>query len=101
MQKTVISRDYRIFLDLLREVRLNGGITQVELAESLEETQSFVSKCERGERRLDLLEVRRWCQSLRCPFTDFMQQLEHRLQHTGAGGPGKRRRAKSQLERGG
>lgn len=95
MQKTVVSRDYRIFLDLLREVRLNGGITQVELAESLEETQSFVSKCERGERRLDLLEIRRWCQSLHYPFSDFMQQLERRLKHASASGPGKPRRAKS------
>jgi transcriptional regulator with XRE-family HTH domain len=79
MQKTVISREYRVFLDLLRDVRQEQGTTQVELAERLQETQSFVSKCERGERRLDLLEVRHWCASLGVSFPEFIQQLEQQL----------------------
>ncbi len=80
MQKTLISREYRVFLDLLREVRVNAGITQVELAARLDETQSFVSKCERGERRLDLVEVRSWCRCLDTSFQAFVQHLEERLQ---------------------
>lgn len=92
MQKTLISREYRVFLDLLREVRVNAGVTQVELAARLEETQSFVSKCERGERRLDLVEVRRWCQCLDASFLTFIQALEDQLQQVGPGKPGKRRK---------
>jgi transcriptional regulator with XRE-family HTH domain len=79
MQKTLISREYRVFLDLLREMRLKAGVTQIELAERLEETQSFVSKCERGERRLDFVEARRWCQCLGASFHSFIDGFENRL----------------------
>lgn len=92
MQKTVVSREYRVFLDLLRETRLNAGVTQIDLAERLDETQSFVSKCERGERRLDLVEVRRWCQSLQCPFPEFIRIMEVKLQGLGSSGTKRRRK---------
>ena len=91
MQKTVISREYRVFLDLLREVRANVGVTQIELAARLEESQSFISKCERGERRLDLVETRRWCHCLDSSFPEFIRELEGRLQKLGLSKQGKRR----------
>lgn len=91
MQKTLVSREYQVFLDLLREVRVNAGVTQVNLAERLEETQSFVSKCERGERRLDLVEARRWCHCLNSSFPGFIHKLEERLQRLGPSRSGKRR----------
>lgn len=100
MQKTLISREYRVFLDLLREVRVNAGITQVELAGRLEETQSFVSKCERGERRLDLVEVRSWCRCLDTSFQAFIQNLEGRLQELETAKARKRHRASSRPIRG-
>lgn len=46
----------REFLRLLTEARKSAGITQVELSERLSRPQSFVSKYERGERRLDVVE---------------------------------------------
>lgn len=42
----------------LREARKEAGLTQVEAAKLLKKPQSFISKCESGERRLDLLELR-------------------------------------------
>jgi transcriptional regulator with XRE-family HTH domain len=52
---------YRVFLRLLRNTRESAGITQKQLASRLNETQSFVSKCERGERRLDVIELFMFC----------------------------------------
>ncbi|HUN80509.1 MAG TPA: helix-turn-helix transcriptional regulator [Phycisphaerae bacterium] len=49
MEKSVFSKDYRVFLRHLREARENAGLTQEQLADRLGQTQSFVSKCERGE----------------------------------------------------
>ncbi len=64
---------------MLREARKNSGMTQVELAEKLEETQSFVSKCERGERRLDLVQLRAFCKALGVSLPDFVADFERRI----------------------
>lgn len=47
---------YAIFRTLLAEERERRGLTQVEVAARLGKPQSYVSKYERGERRLDLVE---------------------------------------------
>jgi transcriptional regulator with XRE-family HTH domain len=79
VDKSISSHDYRIFLQELRAARLNSGLTQIDLANKLGETQSFVSKCERGERRLDIMEVRAFCQAMGLSFFDFVQNLEQKL----------------------
>jgi transcriptional regulator with XRE-family HTH domain len=76
MEKSVSSRDYSLFLDRLKDARKKAGLTQEQLAELLGETQSFVSKCERGERRLDIVEVRTFCLALSVPFPSFAAQLD-------------------------
>ena len=76
MDKTLFSKDYQVLLGLLREVRERSGITQQAVADSLGTTQSIVSKCERGERRLDVIELRRWCQSLNVPLASFLADFE-------------------------
>ena len=48
---------YKRFLRLLRQARLDAGLTQVQAAKLLGRPQSFVSKCESGERRVDYVEV--------------------------------------------
>lgn len=63
-------------LELLRAKREVAQITQVELALALGVTQTFVSKCERGERRLDVLELRKWCLAIGTTVSDFMSTLE-------------------------
>ena len=79
MDKSITSREYRLFLEQLRASREQAGITQIELAERLKETQSFVSKCERGERRLDIIEVRAFCRAIGIPLASFVQDLERIL----------------------
>lgn len=79
MEKSVISRDYSLFLKYLKDARKKAGLTQEQLAYLLGETQSFVSKCERGERRLDIVEVRAFCNALGVPFPSFATQLDELL----------------------
>jgi transcriptional regulator with XRE-family HTH domain len=76
MEKSVSSRDYYLFLAYLKDARKRAGLTQEQLAGLLGETQSFVSKCERGERRLDIVEVRSFCIALSVPFPSFAAQLD-------------------------
>lgn len=56
--------DYRLLLGILREAREERGVSQVELATRLGNTQTFVSKCERGERRIDLVEFVEFAEAL-------------------------------------
>lgn len=62
------------------------GMTQVQLSESLGMPQSFVSKYETGERRLDVVELRQVCKSLGTTLVDFAAKLEERLPSPRNGG---------------
>jgi transcriptional regulator with XRE-family HTH domain len=53
---TIYSKENQQLIDLMIQARLKMGITQAELAKLLEKPQSFVSKYENGERRLDVIE---------------------------------------------
>ncbi len=76
MEKSKFSEEYELLLELLRTVRKQGGVTQVEIAQRLGWTQSAVSKCERGERRLDAIELRRWVLELGLSFPEFLAEFE-------------------------
>jgi transcriptional regulator with XRE-family HTH domain len=79
VEKSVSSKDYKLFLRSLRAERRRAGVTQEELAERLQETQTFVSKCERGERRIDVVELRAICKALGTSFTSFAKNLDSSL----------------------
>lgn len=57
-------------------MRVDAGLRQVDLAKKLSEPQSFVSRYESGERRLDVLELRKICLALGVSLTDFVERLE-------------------------
>ena len=79
MPKTITSEAYSHFLDCLRQTREKAGFTQEQIAERLGETQSFVSKCERGERRIDILELREFCIAMDTTLEKFVRTLERHL----------------------
>lgn len=68
---TLHSREYQVLVAMLRERREAAGIKQTDLAKALRTDQPTVSRFERGEVRLDLVQVRRWCEALQVPFADF------------------------------
>lgn len=67
------------FLSLLRQVRQEAGLTQAKLAGLLGKPQSFVSKYESGERRLDVLELREICVAVGISLESFIIRLEGSL----------------------
>ncbi len=64
--------EYRYLLARLREARRQAGLTQVQVAKALRRTQSFVTKCELGERRLDPIDLQRFAQLYNKPFAYFL-----------------------------
>lgn len=75
MEKSLFSKDYAVFLRQLRKARKDARLTQDELAKRLGETQSFISKCERGERRIDVVELRAFCEAIGISFPSFVKQF--------------------------
>lgn len=61
MQKSLYSKQYKNFLNQLKEARLKAGLKQSEVARMIKRPQSFVSKCESGERRVDVIEFIEFC----------------------------------------
>ena len=80
MHKTLYSRSYQAFLCLLVKSRLEARLTQTEMALKMEEDQSWVSKVERGVRRLDVVELEHWCRAIDMPMSEFVRQYEELTQ---------------------
>ena len=71
---------YGHFRALLRRIREEAGLTQTELAEKLGKPQTFVSKSELGERRIDFLETMDFCAACGVTLKQFLERLKHTLQ---------------------
>lgn len=79
MDKTLYNSGQQRFRELLRELRITAGLRQQDVANLIGEPQSFVSKYESGERRLDVLELREVCRALGCTLSSFVTRLEKQL----------------------
>ena len=74
MSKSLHSQRYRLFRELLLAERERAGLTQVEVARLLRKPQSFVSKYERGDRRLDVTEFLELADALAVDVPAFFER---------------------------
>jgi len=79
MQKSIFTAQQKSLQALLRQIRLDADLRQSDLARRLRQPQSFVSKYESGERRLDVLELRQICQAIGLSLEAFIRRLEKAL----------------------
>jgi len=75
-KKSVFTARYLRLKTVLIEARKTARLTQAELAAKLSRPQSFVSKYERGERRLDLIELLEVCDALGVQPTQVIKKLQ-------------------------
>ncbi len=79
MKKRIYLAQRGRLVSLLREMRIEAGLTQVDLAARIEKDQAYVSRYESGQRRLDVLEVREICQVVGVTLEEFVKRLESAL----------------------
>lgn len=84
MAKSIHADPYKILIDCLKRLRKSAGCTQAELASQIGTDQSYVSKYERCERRLDIIELRTICIALGVELTDFLKTFESKLKGKGS-----------------
>jgi transcriptional regulator with XRE-family HTH domain len=75
LKKALYERSYAAFTGLLREERKKAGLTQATLAKRLRRPQSYVSKYERGDRRLDVIEFLEVARAIGFDPHEFLQKL--------------------------
>jgi transcriptional regulator with XRE-family HTH domain len=80
LEKSIFTREYEIFLSTLRRLRAESGRTQTDVAKVMKRDQSVVSKGERGERRMDIIEARVYCRSIGMEFEKFIEILEAEIE---------------------
>ncbi len=76
MTKSVFTEKYHLFCLLLIETRQSQKLTQAQVATRLQKPQSFVSKYERGERRLDVVEFLEVVKALGTTPYEVLRKLE-------------------------
>jgi transcriptional regulator with XRE-family HTH domain len=79
MKKSIHSVEQKRLQSLLRQIRKEAGLRQSELADRLGKPQSFVSKYESGERRLDLIELNGICAGVGISLMDLVKRFESAL----------------------
>jgi transcriptional regulator with XRE-family HTH domain len=76
--KALHTSRYRAFLARLRQARMDAGLTQEEIAGRLGRPQTWVSKCELGERRVDFVEIEDFAAACDKPLEFFRTRASGR-----------------------
>ena len=76
MAKSAYTSRYERFKELLVAARRDAGLTQVQLAKKLRRPQSYVSKYERGERRLDVVEFLDVARAIDVDPIEFLREVD-------------------------
>ncbi|MGL5098018.1 MAG: helix-turn-helix domain-containing protein, partial [Planctomycetia bacterium] len=87
MEKSIHSPAQAALNQVLRQLRGGAGLRQEDMARLLDEPQSFVSKYESGERRLDLLELRAICAAAGVSLHDLVDRFEESLRSCNLASP--------------
>ena len=60
MGRTIRTKEYALFIERMKKARLESGLRQIDVAKKMNRPQSYISRVESGEYRLDILEVKKF-----------------------------------------
>ena len=73
MSKSIFTKDYKEIINRLKQARVDAGFSQQAVANKLNKPQSYVSKIESGERRLDVAEVKKFAEIYKKEVSYFIK----------------------------
>ena len=76
MSEEEVRRQQEILRNILRQMRIEAGLRQIDVAQRVGQPQPFVSKYESGERRLDLVELRLLCEAMDTSLEELARRFQ-------------------------
>ena len=73
MGRSIRTKEYQDFAERLKKARMEAGFTQVEAAKKLKRPQSYISKAEAGEQRLDVVEIKKFANLYKKDISYFVK----------------------------
>lgn len=73
MSKVIYSRDHQHLVDKLKRARIKAGLRQKDVALKLYRTQSYVSKVESGQRKIDIVQLKKFASIYKKPVDYFVR----------------------------
>ena len=73
MSKTIYSKDHKFLVEQLKKARQETGLNQEEVAKILGRSQSYISKIESGQRRVDIIQLKYFSKIYHKPITYFIK----------------------------
>lgn len=74
MDKTIHTEQYKGVIERLKQARKEAGLTQIDVAKKLQKSQSYISKVEKGEQRIDVVELNNFCKLYNKSFDYFIKK---------------------------
>lgn len=72
MSKSIFSKDHKHLINQLKKAREEIGLEQEQVANLLNKTQSYVSKIESGQRRVDIVQLKHFAKIYKKYLTYFL-----------------------------
>ncbi len=73
MRKTIYSKDQKFLVERLKKARIDAGFDQNEIAKLLGMSQSYVSKMESGQRKIDIFQLKNLAKIYKKSLDYFLQ----------------------------
>lgn len=74
MEKPIYSKDHKYLVEQLKKARIEIGLDQKDVARFLERTQSYVSKIEAGQRRVDIVQLKEFAKIYKKDLDFFIKK---------------------------
>ncbi len=75
-KKTIFTEEHKYLIERLKQARTEKGIDQIQAAVLLGKTQSYVSKVESGQRRIDVIQLKEFARIYEKPIDYFLKDNE-------------------------
>jgi len=73
MKKTIHQQKYKQIVEKLKKARKEASFTQIQVSEKLKKPQSYISKVEAGEQRIDVVELKLFADLYKKPINYFLK----------------------------